>query len=367
MEVSNNDSANLKRRRTSSQKSNASSILSLHTLPNDHTKTISSYLVPTSQELLACALTAPSTSFVSTDWNRNRNMTMASKTIVNYPIEVLDFEDIGDLAGRLSDDDIVALLVCIDAKNNLKQLQLTASCKKLIGYGLAVLEHISLELPMKCLSFVVFTSILDSIITDGNSLREIKVSNIKHAKSKPSVRRFLAKFHKLLLIGDRCECEQCVNEDDDFEAKTADMICFECFWCTCEDCNDAPGRIKECDNCGLTLCDDHGGSTCYSCSDFHCSACADIDIVGAQHCDKCVSFYSLCTSCTMRTSGDCTTCLGLHFPTIVARNKKQEEENDKLKRKNKQLRSKNGDLTKEVKELQSEIGDLRGSGLGILA
>ena len=56
-------------------------------------------------------------------------MTMARKTIVNYPMEVLDFEDIGDLAGRISDDDIVALLVCIDAKNNLKELQLTAGCK----------------------------------------------------------------------------------------------------------------------------------------------------------------------------------------------------------------------------------------------
>ena len=97
----------------------------------------------------------------------------------------------------------------------------------------------------------------------------------------------------------------------------------------------------------------------------------DIDIVGAaKSCDKCESFYSLiCTSCTMRhpTSGDCNTCLGLHFPTVVARSRKQKEENDKLKGKNKQLRSKNGDLTKEVKDLQGEIEDLRGSGLGILA
>jgi len=306
---------------------------------------------------------------------------MARKAIVNYPMEVLDFEDIGDLAGRISDDDIVALLVCIDAKNNLKELQLTG-CKNLIGYGLAplretsVLEHISLELPMECLSLVVFTSILDSIIdTDGNSLREIKVSKIKLAKSNPPVGKFLRKFHKILLIGDKCDhCQFCSNEedrehvDDDFEVKTADMICFECFWCTCEDCNyDADeGRIKECNNCGLTLCDDHGGSTCYSCSDFHCSACADIVIVGAaKSCDDCYSRYSICTDCI--DAINCERCLGLHCPTVVARSKKQEEEIDKLKGKNKQLRSKNGDLTKEVKDLQGEIEDLRGSGLGILA
>lgn len=56
----------------------------------------------------------------------------------------------------------------------------------------------------------------------------------------------------------------------------------------------------------------------------------DIDIVGAaKSCDKCESFYSICTSCTMRhpTSGDCNTCLGLHFPTVVARSRKQKEEN----------------------------------------
>jgi len=279
MEVSNNGNANLKRRRTSSQKSNASSILSLHTLPNDHTKTISSYLVPTSQALLACAFTAPSTSFVSTDWNRNRNMTMASKTMVNYPMEVLDFEGIGDLAGRLSDDDIVALLVCIDAKINLQRLQLTG-CKNLIGYGLAplrestVLGHISLELPMECLSLVVFTSILDSMVdTDGNSLREIKVSNLEHAKSNPPVGKFLTKFHELLLIGDKCDhCVERGHDDDDFEVKTADMICFECFWCTCEDCNE--GRIKECNECDMPFCYDCGEMrVCETCNNALCGTC----------------------------------------------------------------------------------------------
>ena len=91
-------------------------------------------------------------------------------------------------------------------------------CKNLIGYGLAplretsVLEHISLELPMECLSFVVFTSILDSIVdTAGNSLREIKVSNLEHAKSNPPVGKFLTKFHELLLIGD--ECDHCARRE----------------------------------------------------------------------------------------------------------------------------------------------------------
>ena len=52
------------------------------------------------------------------------------------------------------------------------------------------------------------------------------------------------------------------------------------------------------------------------------------------------------------TSGDCDTCLGLHFPTIFAWDKKQEERIDKLEGENEQLRSKNDNLTKEIKELQ---------------
>ena len=96
------------------------------------------------------------------------------------------------------------------------------------------------------------------------------------------------------------------------------------------------------------------------CQDFHCSACADIDIVGAAK--SCDDHESFCTSCIFGHNTSCVHCLGLHFPTIVARNKKQKEENDELKRKNKELRSKNGNLTKVNKELQNDIEDLRGSG-----
>ena len=50
--------------------------------------------------------------------------------------EVLDFIDIGRLAAeKLTDDDIGAVLVCIDAKNKLKTLRLDICCK-----GLSVVD-----------------------------------------------------------------------------------------------------------------------------------------------------------------------------------------------------------------------------------
>ena len=66
--------------------------------------------------------------------------------------EMLDFVDIpASLAFRLSDDDVGAVLMCIDAKNNLKRLKLT-HCFNVVGTGLdplrrsTALEYLDLEL-----------------------------------------------------------------------------------------------------------------------------------------------------------------------------------------------------------------------------
>ncbi|KAL7427816.1 hypothetical protein ACHAXM_001009 [Skeletonema potamos] len=54
---------------------------------------------------------------------------------------ILDFIDIPlSLASRLTDDDIGAILVCIDAKNNLERLKLT-NCFNVVGHGLEPLRH----------------------------------------------------------------------------------------------------------------------------------------------------------------------------------------------------------------------------------
>ena len=66
--------------------------------------------------------------------------------------EVLDFVDIPiPLASRLTDNDVGAVLVCIDAKNNLTRLKLT-HCLNVVGTGLGplrgstVLQYLDLEI-----------------------------------------------------------------------------------------------------------------------------------------------------------------------------------------------------------------------------
>ena len=370
---------NTKRRRTSSSP-NDDSILSLSTLPCDHLTNVSSYLAPTSKILLACALSAPSTSFGTVNWKGDESLTNESKAILTSmgsTIEVLDFGDIGDLAGKLTDDDIAAVLVCIDAKMKLKKLLLTG-CNGFIGHGLeclresTVLEQMSLHLPMETLSTSVITPILDSIVdSDGNSLREIKVTNTKHAKNDLAEKQFLKKFNKLRINEDKCEACVHHSEGEDHEVNTASLTCFECFFCTCEECNDYQlsnfGGMRCCAHCGLSFCKDHGfREECYACGKFHCSTCAKITTLGAtQRCEDHHCHYQYCLDCI--GDGGCESCLGKHFPALYARKSEQEEE---LNGEITQLRSDKSDLAEENEELRREIEELRknmSSGLGILS
>ena len=69
-------------------------------------------------------------------------------SISNGNWNVLDMFDIKGLAEKLTDDDVYAILVCIDAKHKLKKACLS-KCTKLVGNGLeplrgsVVLEHIT--------------------------------------------------------------------------------------------------------------------------------------------------------------------------------------------------------------------------------
>ena len=327
------------------------------------------------------------------NWKGEEYLTNESKTILTSmgsTIEVLDFEDVGDLAGKLSDDDTAAVLVCIDAKRKLKQLLLTG-CNMLVGHGLdclresIVLEHIGLHLPMESLSWELITSTLDSIVhSDKNSLRVIQVSNIKHVKNflknhywqtKNDVAacKFLKKFMNLLLEGEKCEKCVSMREDrniEEHQVNTASMTCFECFRFTCDDCEQNTHysyEIRACSHCGLSFCREHDDwEECYDCHKFHCSICADIDIVGAtRRCGNDRCHYGFCLDCIDDTR--CHECLGMHFSALKARTSK---EINVLNGEITQLRSNNGDLEEENEELRREIEELRNkmsSGLGILS
>ena len=131
-----------KRRRTASPDDGRVLLSIYHLLPY-HLTAIADYLPQTSRALFAVA--------------SRPNDNEASKAVIastaNEGWETLDFADVGDLAARLNDNDIHALLLVIDAKNKMKRICLTG-CNNFVGHGLeplresVVLEHICIPLSL---------------------------------------------------------------------------------------------------------------------------------------------------------------------------------------------------------------------------
>ena len=119
-----------KRRRTTA----GDTTLHISDLPVGILVDAASYLCKPSRAILAAALTAQSSS-----WKTNDNHCVPSdlsKAILSSnqsTWETLDFEDIEEsLACRLDDNDMHAILTCIDAKHTLKKLKLTG-CTRIDG------------------------------------------------------------------------------------------------------------------------------------------------------------------------------------------------------------------------------------------
>ena len=328
-----------KRRRTASPNDDGGVLSIYHLLPY-HLTAIADYLPQTSRALFAVA--------------SRPNDNEASKAVIastaNEGWETLDFADVGDLAARLNDSDLHALLLVIDAKNKMKRISLTG-CNNIVGHGLeplresVVLEHICIPLPLGRMSTAVVTPIIDSIIeTEGNTLREIDISNIVNAQLELPLRTFLAKFNNLLYFGNK-ECFGC--------DQPASMVCFECFKGSCEDCNIDDGSILCCSCCDLTFCENgHGGIECCKCfAAFNCNRCARNVESTAMVCRRC----EVCLECTIRggaADSDYDCCCGLHLPALVEKYEEVTEKNQELTEENKQL-------TEEIKQLRMEIEELQ--------
>ena len=118
-----------KRRRTASPNDDGG-VLSIYHLSRDNLTAVVDYLPQTSRAIFAVALTMD---------GQRPNDNEASKAVIVSPAnegwETLDFADVGDLAARLNDNDIHALLLVIDAKNKMKRICLTG-CNNFVGRGL---------------------------------------------------------------------------------------------------------------------------------------------------------------------------------------------------------------------------------------
>ena len=124
--------------------------LTLTDLPIGLFQHVSSYLPTTTQALFSVAV--------------QEQENISSIILSSNAWDTLDFGDIEkDLAAKLSDDDITAILLRIDAINNLKTLKLT-NCINISGIGLKplrrsmIIEQIDLSLTGEHQSPVLWSS-----------------------------------------------------------------------------------------------------------------------------------------------------------------------------------------------------------------
>ena len=277
--------------------------------------------------------------------------------------DVLDFVDMEEegLAMKLTDDDIGALLVCINAKKTLKKLRLTR-CSKFVGRGLeplrgsVVLEHFDASkvatreqtsdysyrtVKEGSISAEATIPIIDSIIdADGNSLRHLDLPEDwtkGKARNEAPLCAFFAKFNQLMLsealVCALCEEQLCTSDDGFLSCQ----IC--CKYRNCASCIES-GEIsmqsdylfvRSCDHCRQMMCNSCGDhDICEECDSAFCSLCAGIDSVDAAM--SCPDNYCYadkrCMGCRMQEGHDtdCHACHGLIYAEEVKQLRKENEE-----------------------------------------
>ncbi|KAK1740839.1 hypothetical protein QTG54_008091 [Skeletonema marinoi] len=180
----------------------------LSDLPSGILTHVANYLAPPSRALFAAAL-ANQNSAASDERN---------SAIVGNEWTTLDFGDIEkDLAVKLIDAVISAVLMCINAVNRLKRLKLT-NCINITGAGLeplrgsTIIEQIDLSLvgehqnpniyPEPPISCKLVLPILDSIIeAEGCSLRHLQFPSVWSAWGMVDYEQILRRYNEMLRMG----------------------------------------------------------------------------------------------------------------------------------------------------------------------
>jgi hypothetical protein len=218
----------------------------LTNFPDTVLATVAQYLTKTERALAAVAMTASSSAWSESKWQKRPNIASqiiigakpltAESTKYNYRLQksyewdVFDFRDINkSLSRKLSDEDIGGILVCIDAVRTVKVFKLTGLFN-IVGHGLEplrgsrLLEHIDLNPgllePLKLvpggvatemssilagfkhyslLSEEIVVPILDSIITvEGSSLKQLNLPKKWRDNQAPVLTQFLTRYNRAL-------------------------------------------------------------------------------------------------------------------------------------------------------------------------
>jgi hypothetical protein len=278
----------------------------------------------------------------------------------------VDFVDIPvSLASRLSGDDVGAVLVCIDAKNNLKRLKLT-NCFNVVGTGLnplrqsTVLEYLDLELvrefeepwlqvgdseerqfdEIKLCEGSVFDILDDILREEGNSFRRFQYpykwynnaaepdarKRLYEGNQRMRAERFnqfvsdhnavLNKFTCCLHFGcdeEMTEFRNALEEGDNPEDEA--NICIDC----------ALAQYSFCTHCNQILCDDCCRiNECCVCNVRYCpSCCKDYGLAAVTLCNDDDCFDMHCSSCRLnrcKNGSNCEWCRKLIFDALLEEN-----------------------------------------------
>ena len=251
--------------------------------------------------------------------------------------DILDFDDINkELVNKLTDDDICAVLKCINPQVVLKRLKL-CGCVNITGYGLnplrgsTVLEQIDLSLvgrydnphpaPKSKISEEAVVPILDSIISaDGCSLKYIQFPYKWCGGSSDLIRDFQERFNELFSTRDMI-CSKCnveirgvSNWMSDHNIQI-DKTCYDCLVLVCGDCrrDDVANDgfcLQSCTACDKAYCTDCAPVTrCASCSEAYCKGCGAME--ACDGCENANCRYCLC-SCDSCYRTRCTDCASFY-------------------------------------------------------
>ncbi|KAK1735777.1 hypothetical protein QTG54_013483 [Skeletonema marinoi] len=311
-----------KRRRVAVNVS-SSGVKILYDLPIEPLVYVANFLSMSSRAMFALAL-ADDGSFTESN----------SRQIVGDECETLDFGDEKELAAKLSDGDIDAILRRVDAVNKLKILRLT-NCINITGVGLEslrgsdIIEKIDLSLvgehedqsllPEPPISCEHVLPILDTIINvEGGALKYLHFP--RHWRLNESTgsdfHHFLDRFNQMLCVRGLNRCLKCNGEReltvelgfslDDYGIQFS--TCYACSKHYCEDCSVIHDdcNMNLCLKCGRVYCSDCSvANACGSCATSFCAQCiAPAQCSGCEEilCDTCRCH---CQNCQRSYCDDC--------------------------------------------------------------
>jgi len=288
--------------------------LNISNLPDGILANVASYLAQPSRALFAVAMTAPSKSWTKDNFSigSERQQTIAS-ILSSGLCEELDFGAIEkSLAVKLTDDDVHAVLKCINAQDVLKKLKLSG-CISITGRGLQVLrestviEYIDLSLvkqfespeldPEPMISEADVIPILDSIVSmNGNSLKMIVFPKKWRTAETTEFTQLLINYNQLLESREP-KCSKCEGFVILVEHRYRSVFfgrqsycCHNCYDHFCYDCDDNE-QLHYCGICEKYYCVDCAPiRSCDKCSRSMCSGCSYV-----YTCDRCLT--EVCSDC----------------------------------------------------------------------